>query len=368
MKGFNASAGAGIALLACVLPAAHAQSSVTIYGTLDSALSRIIASGAGRRSGLSSGASFPSRLGVSGLEDLGGGLQASFLLESSIFGDDGNASGLKFDRRSTVSLNQTGLGEIRLGRDYAPTWRSSNAFDPMGARGIGGNLSINNLIAASAYPGGISGPVARNNNSIGYFSPSFWGGLYAELQYAFGEQLSTAAASKTGHYAGGRLGYNAGPLQVAGSYGRFTQVNPAATALGERGDLTLANIGAGYDFGFVRLTAFYGQERLEPSGGGADTQFNSMFVGAIVPIGVHEVRASYGRYDRKGSDNDFDKLALRYSYRLSKRTLVYATVARLDNQGASARSLSVTDGLSALSGVRPGGSSSGYDIGIRHDF
>jgi hypothetical protein len=70
----------------------------------------------GSHYGLGTSGATTSRLGLRGTEDLGGGLKAGFWLEGEIFGDDGNASGFNFKRRSTVSLSGN-FGEVRLGRD-----------------------------------------------------------------------------------------------------------------------------------------------------------------------------------------------------------------------------------------------------------
>jgi predicted porin len=67
------------------------------------------------------------------------------------------------------------------------------------------------------------------------------------------------------------------------------------------------------------------------------------------------------------SANDFNKFALGYGYFLSKRTQVYAAVAHLQNKGAGTRSLGA-DGLTASGAATPGGKSTGFDIGIRHNF
>ncbi|MFX8262517.1 porin, partial [Acinetobacter baumannii] len=77
-----------------------------------------------------------SRLGFRGVEDLGGGLKAGFHLEGEIFGDDGNASGFNFKRRSTVSL-AGGFGEVRLGRDLTPGYSKFISYDLFGQVGIG---------------------------------------------------------------------------------------------------------------------------------------------------------------------------------------------------------------------------------------
>ncbi|MGC8030581.1 porin, partial [Salmonella enterica] len=49
-------------------------------------------------------------------------------MEDQIFGDDGNASGFNFKRRSTVSLSGN-FGEVRLGRDQVPTFQKLTSYD-----------------------------------------------------------------------------------------------------------------------------------------------------------------------------------------------------------------------------------------------
>jgi predicted porin len=94
-----------------------------------------------------------SRLGFRGTEDLGGGLAASFWLEAPISNDDGQTGVSTFQRRSTVSLSG-GFGELRLGRDYTPTFWNDTVFDPFGTNGVGTNLifTANNRSAPSVRP------------------------------------------------------------------------------------------------------------------------------------------------------------------------------------------------------------------------
>ena len=66
------------------------------------------------------------------------------------------------------------------------------------------------------------------------------------------------------------------------------------------------------------------------------------------------------------SSNDWKKLALGYVYNLSKRTAMYASYARVDNDGAQTKSVA-NNGLSA-GAASPGGNSTGYELGIRHSF
>ena len=81
---------------------AFAQSTVTLFGVLDTSVAHI-SSGNSKVTGLASGGVSSSRLGFRGTEDLGGGLAAGFWLEGGLAVDNGNSSGYAFERRSTVS-------------------------------------------------------------------------------------------------------------------------------------------------------------------------------------------------------------------------------------------------------------------------
>lgn len=126
--------GAGLALVAA--GSACAQSSVTIYGVVDVAASYTRGEGSGHRLRLVSGASQQSRLGFRGTEDLGGGMYAGFELEAGLNADTGagqpsntnnQASGtgaggsLSFNRKSVAVLGGP-WGEVRVGRDYTPSF------------------------------------------------------------------------------------------------------------------------------------------------------------------------------------------------------------------------------------------------------
>ncbi len=342
------------------------QSSVTLQGVVDASLTRVQGDGFGSRTGLASGSNTASRLVFRGTEDLGGGLAASFWLEGQLGVDTGTVAGLNFQRRSTLSLSGY-WGELRLGRDYSPTYSNQSAFDVFGNRGVGGSSAYNNFSGTTGATATAIDTV-RNNNSIAYFTPADLGGFYGTAQYAFGgqpagEPQSTDVNDKAGRYAGGRVGYAAGPLNIAAAYGRYQQVGNAASVTAARGNLDVANIGGSYDLGVVKPFLLYGQERLT---GFNSATLTSAQLGLTAPIGAGEVRASYGHYDLKGSANDFNKLAIGYGYNFSKRTQFYVTIATLRNKGASARSLAA-DGVAAT-GVRPGGNSNGVDIGLRHLF
>lgn len=77
----------GSAAAACIAaPAAHAQSSVTMYGIMDAGIeyTNHAAPEGGSAVKLKSGNKNTSRWGLRGVEDLGGGLKAVFRLESGM--------------------------------------------------------------------------------------------------------------------------------------------------------------------------------------------------------------------------------------------------------------------------------------------
>ncbi|HEY9222840.1 MAG TPA: porin, partial [Variovorax sp.] len=308
---------------------AFAQSTVTIFGVLDTSVAHI-SSGGSKVTGLSNGGLSSSRLGFRGTEDLGGGLAAGFWLEGGLAVDNGNSGGYGLERRSTVSLSSNTFGELRLGRDKVPAYLNIETFDPFGDTGVGGVNGSNLVGSASGAVGTAegSGP-KRTSNGINYLLPAKLGGFYGQVQYAFGEQVDTPAITNESlrDSAGFRIGYAAGPLNVALGYGQVRGGTTTADV-----DYRATNIGASYNFGFVKPMVLIATER----GNGRKVELYE--VGATVPVGAGEIRAAYSMYKRKDiSDADSNRFALGYGYNLSKRTQLYATVARVDNDDRANR-------------------------------
>jgi len=336
--------------------AAMAQSSVTLFGVVDATY----AYGSGstsNKSQLTTSGYNGSRLGFRGVEDLGGGMSASFWLEAGFNIDNGSGAatstnnqgasgstgggGLTFNRRSTVSLNG-GFGEVRLGRDYTPQFWNLTVFDPFGTNGVGTTQTLNSSLG---------GPTnARASNSIGYFLPGKLGGFYGQAQYYMGENNSNVANKKDGNGLALRVGYANGPINVA-------------LALSETkflaGDIQSMNIGGQYDLGVAKVMAHYSQDEID---GGADGK--GYLLGALVPMGAGEVRLAYSSYkidNVAGNDPRSNKLALGYVHNLSKRTALYTTVARVSNKGGATQALNGST-------TAANRNSTGYDFGIRHSF
>jgi predicted porin len=358
-----------IALAALALGGvASAQSSVTLFGVVDATLARGTGSVA-KRTQLTNSGYTSSRIGFRGNEDLGGGLRAGFHLEAGVTNDDGRGSatntnnqssggalagmngsqGLTFNRRSTVSA-AGGWGELRLGRDYTPQFWNQSVYDPFNTNGVG-----TNQVATS----NIGGPTnTRASNSFSYLwghgfnasSAVGGGGFHALAQYYVGENVSGAATSDDGTGYGARVGYNGGPVSVALAVARTSYAS---------GDISHVSLGGSYDFGPVRLMAMAERDEVDAATAVTGTGY---LVGVHVPVGAGLLRAAISRYRTDaGTHPATRKLAIGYVHNMSKRTALYATVARVNNGGGAS---------AALNGATTGAnrSSTGLDIGVRHTF
>ena len=343
--------------------AAMAQSSVTLFGIVDTAVGYVDNANAAGDSvyGLTTSGNATSRLGFRGVEDLGGGLKAGFWLEGEIFGDDGNAAGFNFTRRSTVSL-MGGFGEVRMGRDLTPNYSKTVSYDLFGQTGIGQFMGWTDWASNSDF--GTAVPTAdasnvRSSNMISYYTPNF-GGLTAGLGYGFDEQTT----GKAGRYVGGYVAYDNGPLSLAASYDqRDLLVNGlvAGSAVLDRDTFTL---GGSYNLNVVKLNAIVQQSKYKALG--ESEKVNAYALGVSAPVGAGEVKLQYALYDNKLIESKAHQLSLGYVHNLSKRTAVYGTVSYMDNKddsnlGLQAKNLST-------GGPGRGESQTGVQVGIRHAF
>lgn len=362
-----------VAVLGAFAGAASAQSSVTLFGVVDLS-GNYVDNGGKKVYSLQSNQLNSNRLGFRGTEDLGGGLAAGFWLEAGMGNDVGSVGGsngiagaaagagnnagsasstILFNRRSTVSLISK-MGEIRLGRDYNPSFWNTVFGDVYGANGLGQMLNVVGG-AGAANPGGAGYATyptfARSNNSIGYFLPGGMGGLYGQLQVAAGENQAQQK------YMGGRLGYAAGPFDAAIAYG----TTESGSALP---DFDVLNAMLTWNFGFVKAFGLYNVVEY------GNAKLETYSVSAAVPLGQGEFKAGYSATDAKGTlpngtyiGADNGKIfSVQYIYNLSKRTALYTTYARIDNDG-NANFQVLSNGYSAA-----GDTSQGYNFGVRHSF
>jgi predicted porin len=338
---------ASAALLALVN--AQAQSTVTVFGVADIGYVHTSASGVTKNQ-LASDGNTSSRLGFRGTEDLGGGMKASFWVEGALAIDSPTA--LTLARRSTVELSGA-FGEIRLGRDYVPTFTSLTVSShPFGTNGVG---NAGQLFYPVAAGGTTSSTHVRSSNGINYFTPKV-GGFQANLMYGLGEKLSNAGATKNDDtYLGVRVSYSDGPLNLAYATGKTEYAT---------GDYTQSNLAANYQMGPAKLMYLWGENKV------GTTKTTSNMIGTQYKVSeTGEVRASYTALKASGfavgSDvGDASQVTIGYVHNLSKRTALYTNYSVVDNKGVGKKFV-VGDGNGVTTA---GGNSTGYQFGVRHSF
>jgi predicted porin len=157
-------------------------------------------------------------------------------------------------------------------------------------------------------------------------------------------------------YFGGRLGYAAGPFDVAGAFGRTQLTNDL--------DATNYNFGGSWDFKFMKLMGFYG--RLEVG----QTDQDNWFIGAQAPLGLWTFKATYGEVDRSGgpvNNQKASQIAVGAVYDLSKRTALYGTWSGINNKSGASFAVAPLINNPA-NGSAPNMNSQGLEFGVRHAF
>jgi predicted porin len=342
--------------------AAHAQTSVNIYGIVDAAI-------VGERGGVApmtkvtSGAGSASRIGFKGDEQLGDGMSAFFTLETGAKIDTGevDAAGTIFNRQAQVGLKGH-FGAVSLGRQYTSYHLMlANIVDPFNTGYAGTSKNL--------FPDW--GSNIRVSNSIRYASPLVQG-VDAEAFYSAGEQSEISA----GRQFGGALGYAAGPLTVRVAYNsKNSDVVGTATAAAVNHDLGRnLLIGGTYNFGWATLHAGYEIDKgfnSAPLGnsnnnyGGvkptASTDGREMLLGLSAPIGPGKLMFSVmHKDDRTKLNQDASSWGIGYLYGLSKRTGLYAAYGHIRNENGA--------GYTVANNTESGSGNTGYNLGIRHTF
>lgn len=237
--------------------AAMAQSSVTLYGIVDTYLASVKTENAVKgkentsltQNKLDSGAMNTSRWGLKGTEDLGGGLKANFDLQQGFSVDSGEAKkitvdGVKtpaaFARQAWVGVSG-GFGAVRLGKTSTPYYDIDSLQDAM----FDVVFAAQRRVFASSYNGYIN----FTDNTIYYQAPNM-GGFSGAVSYSLGENKT--AAVDAGYVTSLNLTYAGGPISASFGF-QNEKKNGAADGV------TFVRLGAAYDFGVAVAKATYGR-------------------------------------------------------------------------------------------------------------
>lgn len=325
------------------------QSSVQLYGLIDTGIASVNNGQLTQHQEVSGGQS-ASRWGFRGTEDLGGGLSAFFNLEAQFSSDDAAMTppNLGFMRRSVVGLRGP-WGELTLGRDYTPAYWSLFEND-LSKFGLFGTLqSINSLGAATP----------RASNGVFYMSPVM-AGFTGRVMYAKGE--GPAATPNAGDVRGVGGRYAAGAFNASIAL-VDVKVAPAAVPAGLPVTTTRQVMGGGgYDFGAFRVTAGTGYSN--PAGPANKVSY--LHAGGAIKAGAGQWLAQVIKLKTEAAGGRGTTLGVSYTYELSKRTNLYASMGRTWNNTTGRFPLNISQ--TSFTPSAAGRDVRGVMAGIRHTF
>ena len=374
-----------VAAMTAFAGAAHAQSSVTIYGVLDESYSSLKqtdrASLNKTTQGLKDSAWTSNRLGFQGSEDLGGGSSTVFTVESGLavanagpeqagLGSTGATSNFGTApftnvRQAFLGVKNTKFGQLTAGYQYTQEYfqRIYN---------IGG--SANTLgIAATSSNGGIavaSRGTIDQYNGFRYESPAYMGAQFVAMvgtvnltqQANYGVALTSvasatgqgmyipavdpaAAITQNGTAQSYGIQWTQGKAQATVSMSRENAFNAASynyTLGGQTGNVVATmgplntaqtNITASgsYDFGIVKLMGLAANRRLTVASTGVITNVDMYNIGAFVPVTPTiklGTNYAYAHQGASGLDTKNQAVQASVQYSLSKRSTAYLLASR----------------------------------------
>ncbi|PLZ02519.1 porin [Burkholderia sp. WAC0059] len=277
---------------------AYAQSSVSLYGIIDSGLIYTNNQGGAANWQLASGDVTGSHWGIAGHENLGGGNSAIFQLENGFSATNGTLrqGGREFGFQSYAGLSNTRYGAVTFGRQYDSVVDYVAPLSFTGIRPGGNNLS------AHPFDNDNLNNSFRVNNAVKYTSAS-WNGIRFGGLYSFSDEAGGFADNRL--YSFG-ASWDHGPLRVAAAY---LQANNPGSASNAGGAITLTErtfiaalqriygAGANYDWGAARLGFVWTRTQLD---------------------GLATINGSNGLgLAENGSGADFDNYEINGSYRLT---------------------------------------------------
>ncbi|MGF6773998.1 putative porin [Paraburkholderia sp. GAS199] len=357
----------------------YAQS-VTLYGVVDTGVEVVDHVGAKgqtlARMPANSGL-IPSRWGLRGVENLGNGLQAVFVLENGFNtrGGDISQGGRLFGRQSWVGL-QNGWGTLSFGRQYTMTTYAL-ADSEISGPAVYSLGSFDNYL-----------PNARADNSVAYkgrFGPVTVGAMYSFGRDSAGTGNSPGQGTCAGQVAGdfqqcrnlsALLRYDSAHFGAAASYedqrggqnAAFSFFDGFAPApLGRNGRDVRTQLNAYAKFSGVKFDAGWLGRRVEPGEGGpASVRSDLYFAGvSYLVTPAFQVEGEAFRMINQQHDTRATMGMLRAAYFLSKRTAAYVQGAFLANSRHAAYSVSA-GGPGATPGV--GMNQTGALVGLSHSF
>ncbi|MFL9956937.1 porin [Paraburkholderia nemoris] len=358
-------------LVAClpalvVSTAANAQSSVTLYGSLDAGLG-YVSNLHGAHAYIAEQGTFQAdRFGFQGVEDIGAGRSVVFRLESGFVTTTGASASSSsfFNRQAYVGLSDPMFGTVTLGRQT--DWN----FDWLGS------VSTGQLLGdfSAFHPGNLDGlgstlPV-QLSSTVKWKSANYSGLSFGAL-YGF---PGASASNTNGRTISFGANYTNGPLKLVAVYSDYRdRLLPLSNGLGLTSfeGQTLApgatfnakqvrdmGIGGSYRFERVTLHALATDVRIQSDGG--SEHFRTVDGGVNVRLTPAEEIAA-GAWTATLAGYRWTQLTVANVYSLSKATQLYADLMfETAGGGAVANTLGI--------GAASGGRQTVFLSGIHHLF
>ena len=332
-----------LALMGAFSSAAFAQSSVTIYGTLDAGITRTTHTS---NTAIQEAKRDNNKLGFRGVEDLGSGLKALFHLEIRFEPDTGTIEGVSrplFQGQSRVGL-QGGFGTVRLGRALTALQETTIAYEPWSGMPNQAGFQTDLMVAGyrTALAGSGSDPlgVAGNSgnrfaNAVWYNTP-VWNGFQLNLNWAAKENNGLATAligrgtAAAPQYPVGSLA-SANPYSVSATYTDTGSNLPRYSVYvgAERNAVEVKwwSVGAFYrPMPDLKLMASYGKQDLGHIVAVNDT-IDAWVLGANYNLGPGKILFGYGQKKPDGQLKT-KQVSVGYEYNLSARTYLYIDLSQ----------------------------------------
>jgi predicted porin len=352
---------------------ASAQSSVTLYGVVDTFVQYLDNGGThsfSQRSGGNTGSMF----GLKGNEDLGNGTKAIFDLESGFNVNNGALfydSSRLFVRQSWVGFSNGNYGSLTFGRQYEPTFWVAYYGDPFRGNELLSPFSA--VVVASDRNTLATGVAAgRIDNSIVYQSATLAGfKLYA--LYAFPSSATQPVPATTGHALDVAVTYNGYGLYVGAAY--QNQHAGTQTLPGLPGPLNVLATehftGAlAYRVGIVnfQFTYTFSRPKNAPAGSlaallGAGHSVSAAELGATVQLTTSDtIEVAAVERNVRGTHDNTPGFQVGADHNISKRTSLYMRAGYLKNNGTA------TVSWPGIQVMQPGTSQTLVVLGMTHRF
>jgi GBP family porin len=374
------------AILSTFATAALAQSSVTLYGIIDAGVNYISNDGGKANYTMTTGVLQGNRWGLKGVEDLGGGLKAVFVLENGFVGSGALAQGgREFGRQAWVGLNSDTYGALTMGRQYDSVVDYLQPLSGIVFTGLAHPFDNDNLDNSF-----------RINNSVKYTSPNL-GGFRFGGQYAFSNTPNSGTSSgfATNRSWGLGAGYAGKSFTFGTAYlhlnspnantngavsGDYISVSPTSALQGNglAGAVLREDVyGAGlnYQLSALKLGFVYTHSKFEAAANALkfdnyDVTASYQLTSAAVISGAYSYTA--GKLDSTQAKPKYHQVTLIGDYFLSKRTDVYLTGAYQRAAGDATVASIAPDTFGAGGSFAPDASTSVNQwlvrIGMRHKF